>query len=105
MQADGVHGRRPWNQQTPVQLVRPNATYEDSMTASALEATMGEPSESIRARRPPMPIALFPDRYGYRREAFGIRDVVRLDDIFERRDFTQRKSGYGGTSYPSLNQW
>lgn len=105
MQADGVHGHRPWNQKTPVQLIRPNATYEDAMTAAALEATMGESSDSIRNRRPPMQITMFPDRFGYRQEAFGIQDVVKLDDMYERRDYSQRKSGFGGSSYPSLNQW
>lgn len=105
MSADGYYNHRPWNSRTPVQLVRPNATYEDSMTAHALQATMGEPSESIRARRPPMQIDLFPPRFGYRTETMGIRDIVRVDDLYERRDFSQMKSGYGGTSYPSLNQW
>lgn len=105
MNADGNYSNRPWMQNVPVQVKRPNASYEDSMTAEALSASMGEPAESIRMRRPPMPIELFPPRFGYREEAFGIADVVQVDNIYQRRDFSQRQSGYGGTSYPSLNQF
>lgn len=89
----------------PIQVKRPNASFEDAMTAEALSAAMGEDPESIRARRPPMPIELFPPRFGYRQEAFGIGDVVQVDNLYQRRDFSQRQSGYSGTSYPSLNQF
>jgi hypothetical protein len=66
---------------------------------------MTESADEIRAIRPPIPINLFPPRFGYRTEALGIQDIVRLDDLFQRYDFTGKQSGYQGTSYPSLNQF
>lgn len=105
MNADGNYSPRPWMQNVPVQVSRPNASFEDSMTAEALSASMGESAESIRQRRPPMPITLFPPKFGYRDEALGIADIVRLDTIYQRLDFSGRQSGYSGSSYPSLNQF
>lgn len=102
MNASGNYSNRPWSRDT---FQRPNASYEDSMTAAALSAAMGEPAESIRERRPPMPIQLFPPRLGYRTTALGIADIVQLDSIYQRTDFSGRQSGYSSSSYPSLNQW
>lgn len=90
--------------QPPVQIARPNPTYEDAVTGAALQAAMSESAEQIRAIRPPLPqIQLFPPRFGYRQEALGIDDIVRLDDIYRPFDFTGKQSGYQGTSYPSLS--
>lgn len=89
----------------PVQIQRPNGSYEDQMTGAALAAAMTQSVDEIRAIRPPMPITLFPPRFGYRTAALGIRDIVHLDDLFQRYDFTGKQSGYQGTSYPSLNQF
>jgi hypothetical protein len=89
----------------PVQIQRPNGSYEDQVTGAALAASMTETPEEIRAIRPPIPINPFPPRFGYRVDALGIDDIVRLDDLYERQDFSGKKSGYSGTSYPSLNQF
>lgn len=105
MNADSNYSVNPWMDNLPVQVKRPNASYEDAATAAALASAMSEPAEAIRSIRPPLAIDPFPPRYGYREEALGIADIVRLDDIFERRDFSGRKSGYSGTSYPSMNQF
>jgi len=107
MDADTNYSDRPWMRNTPdaVQLKRPNASYEDAMTAQALSASMGEPVEAIRAIRPPLQITPFPPRFGYRTDALGIADIVTLDDLYVRRDFSGRQSGYSGSSMPSLNQY
>lgn len=99
-QADANYSNRPWSQ---TNIQRANPTYEDAMQARTLATALEMTADQIRQIRPPMPIELFPPRFGYRDEALGIADVVSLDDIYERRDFSQRQSGYSGTSYPSLN--
>lgn len=89
----------------PVQIKRPNGSYEDQITGAALTAAMTQDVDEIRAIRPPLPINPFPPRFGYRDEAFGIADIVHVNDLFQRYDFTGKQSGYQGTSYPSLNQF
>ena len=89
----------------PVQIQRPNSSFEDQLTGAALAAAMSESADEIRAIRPPLPINPFPPRFGYRVDALGIRDIVHLDDLFRRYDFSGKQSGYQGTSYPSLNQF
>lgn len=98
--ADSNYGISPWMQAPPERVGLPNRTYEMTATGEALSAPF-EPSEEIRLRRPPLPIPLFPPRFGYDNSTLGIADVARLDDRFERRDFSGRKSGYEGTSTPS----
>lgn len=83
---------------------RPN-TYEQFMVQQALDADFEMDDDQIRLLTGPLPIDRFPNRFGYRTEALGIGDVARLDDLYERVDFSGRKSGYQGTSYPSLNQF
>jgi hypothetical protein len=102
---DTNYSPRPWMQNVPVQIKRPNPSYQDTITGQALEAAMGAPADLIRGIRPPIPVELFPERFGYRDEAIGIQDVVQVDDLYQRRDFSGRQSGYQGSSYPSLNQF
>lgn len=105
MDADTNYSHRPWMQNVPIQVKRPNSSYQDALTADALSAAMGESAESIRQRRPPIPSELFPPKFGYRTEAFGIADLAQVDRLYRRNDFTGKQSGYQGTSYPSLNQF
>lgn len=105
-QADTVYGRRAWGSpQNPVPsrpLAKPFDSYEQAATADALQAAMDEPSELIRERRPPLAIDPFPPRFGYEHEELRIQDVARLDDRYERRDFSGKKSGYESSITPSL---
>lgn len=89
-QADTNYSPRPWAQQ---------------VTGEALATVMAENADEIRAIRPPIPIILFPPKFGYRDEALGIDDIVRLNSIYPRYDFSGRQSGYQGTSFPCLNQF
>lgn len=66
---------------------------------------MAMTADQIRLIRPPVPVEAFPPRYGYRTTALGIEDVVDVDQIYQRRDFAQNKSGMEGTSTPALNVW
>jgi hypothetical protein len=89
----------------PIQIQRPNGSYEDQRTGAALASQMEMSADEIRAIRPPLPINPFPPRFGYRVDAFGIGDIVHLDDLFRRYDFSGSQSGYQASSYPSLNQF
>ena len=99
--ANSNYGISPWMQSPPERVGRPPTTYEATVTGEALAAAMGEPAEVIRQIRPKLPIPLFPPRFGYPQDEIRIEDVARLDDRFERRDFSGRKSGYEGTGTPS----
>ena len=103
--ANGQYGIRPWMTNTPVAgPSRPN-NYEEFITQAALAADFELDSNQIRALQGPLNLNPFPDRFGYRTSVLGIRDIAKLDDIYRRVDFTQRQSGYQGSSYPSLNQF
>jgi len=102
--ADTVYGRRPWGS-PPVQIQKPNQTHEQYLTGLALESVMSMTADQIRLIRPPVPVQLFPPRYGYRTDALGIEDIIDADRIFQRTDFAQNKSGMEGTSTPALNVW
>lgn len=106
-QASGVYTPNPWMQDIPTRIAkRPQfQSYEDQVTAQALAAAMTESPDEIRSIRPPLPINPFPPKFGYRQEALGIADIVRVDDLFQRYDFSGKQSGYQGTSYPTLNQF
>lgn len=103
--ANSQYGIRPWMLNTPPEAPsRPN-TYEAFMTQAALAADYEMDDDQIREIQGPLNLTLFPPRFGYRTEALGIKDIANLDDIYRRVDFSQRQSGYQGTSYPSLNQF
>lgn len=95
MSPDTVYDRtKPWQ------------SNEERLAGQAL-ATASVPAQQIRQIRPPVPVELFPPKYGYRRAAFGIDDVVRVGELYPqaRTDFSGRVSGYQGTSFPALNTW
>ena len=103
-QADTVYGRRPWGS-PPAEDQRIPQTHEQYLTGLALESVMSMTADQCRMVRPPVPVQLFPARYGYRTEALGIEDVVNVDYLYQRTDFAQNKSGMEGTSTPALNVW
>lgn len=103
--ANSQYGIRPWMTNVPVAgPSRPN-NYEEFMTQAALAADYEMDDDQIREIQGPLNLELFPPRFGYRTEALGIKDIANLNDIYRRVDFSQRQSGYQGTSYPSLNQF
>lgn len=75
------------------------------MTQAAIAADYEMDDEQIREIQGPLNLDLFPPRFGYRTEALGIKDIASLNDLYRRVDYSQRQSGYQGTSYPSLNQF
>jgi hypothetical protein len=102
--ADGVYGRRPWGA-PPDQTYANDPSYENYLTGDALADVLTKGPDDIRAVRPPLDIPLFRPRFGYRVDALGINDIGMLDDLYERRDFSGRRSGYSATSTPALGTW
>lgn len=103
--ADGNYSVNPWMKNIPIQVHKPNETFEQWRTGEALQDNWAKTADEIRMIRGPIPNELFPPRMGYGdpvERTIGIRDIVNLDDRWERRDFTQYQSGMGSTSYPSL---
>jgi hypothetical protein len=98
--ADGVYGRRAWGS-PPDQTYANDPSYEAYLTGDALADVLSQ----VRATTNGLDLNLFPPRFGYRVDALGINDIGVLDDIYERRDFTARRSGYSGTSTPALDTW
>jgi hypothetical protein len=94
--ADTVYAPKPW------------ASNEERLVSEALAANTTPGSVLQSAVRPPLPrVVLFPPRYGYRTEPYGIRDVLDVDNAFPtaRVDYSGSSSGYSGTSTPSLGNW
>lgn len=101
--ASGNYSPRPWMQNVPMNMPASKNTYENYMVADALApVTGGLDHDQIQGRSGPLNLDLFPDRFGYRVDAIGVSDVARLDDLYRRVDFSQKQSGYSGSSFPSL---
>ena len=61
-------------QQMPPWEDRPGYGQNDMIASEALRL-MNIPREQIRMTRPPVPMRLFPDRFGYEHEPIGIGDL------------------------------
>jgi hypothetical protein len=105
-QADGVYAPKPWGEPgSPVVPLRPWGSNEERLTVTALASVANLTAEQISQIRPPLPrVQLFPPRFGYRIDAFGIRDVVNVNTVYPgaRIDYSGSNSGYQGTSFPAL---
>ena len=92
--ADSRYDHKPWNR------VAPWGSNEERLVSQALAAT-DIPHEMIQGIRPPIPrIGMFPEKFGYPTEAFGIRDVVNVETIYPgaRVDYAGYNSGRHGSS-------
>lgn len=108
MLPDTVYSPSPHAQPANVYVQpKPNRSNEERLVDEALAANT-VPGAYLRSIRPPIPrIGLLPPRFGYNREALKISDIIDVDLLYPgaRVDYSQSKSGYSGTSYPSLNQF
>lgn len=90
---DSVYARRPWS------------TLQEQQVTNYLAQWTDLPGDAIRRMAPPVPnIGYRPPRFGYRAYVPGIADIARLDDLYpgSRVDYSQRQSGFSGTSFPAL---
>ena len=90
---DSVYARRPWS------------TMREQQVSDYLAEWCDMPADAARRLKPPVPnIGRIPPRFGYRQHIPSIHDIARLDDVYpgSRTDYSQRQSGYSGTSFPAL---
>lgn len=105
MGADTVYDDRPWNQPPPWAYSRPWDSNEERLTQQALNAALIPGAELAALVRPPLPIELFPPRYGYDRAAPGLLDVLAVSRELRSSDATSGgNGGYSGASRNSLGQ-
>lgn len=103
-EADTVYGHRPWGPPpSSPDSQRIPQTHEQLLTGLALDSVLSMSADQIRLIRPPVPVQLFPPRFGYRTEELGIEDVIDVDRIYQRTDFSHDTSGMEGTPTPALN--
>lgn len=96
LNADSVYAPKPWQ------------SNEERLVGEALAAALTPGSILQNTVRPPLPrVVLFPPRFGYRTEEYGIRDILDVNKTFpnSRVDYSGSNSGYSGTSTPSLGVW
>ncbi|WP_019629622.1 hypothetical protein [Actinomadura atramentaria] len=96
----GAPGPTPRDPDT-VYAPKPWASNEERLVDDAL-ATWTLPAQMLRDIRPLYPQKLFRPRFGYENRALGIDDIARVDELYQRVDFSGRRSGYQGTSFPAL---
>ncbi len=103
-QADSVYAQKPWAD--PYAQRAPWQSNEERLVSDALIAVTGVPGEFIALNtRPPLrQVILFPPKFGYRTDEFGIDDVARVDEVYPnaRVDYSGSVSGFRGSSFPSL---
>ncbi|MGW3860256.1 hypothetical protein ACWEDZ_02060 [Streptomyces sp. NPDC005047] len=90
---DSIYARRPWS------------TIQEQQVTNYLAEWTDLPADAVRRMKPPIPnIGRTPPRFGYTQHIPSIRDIARLDDVYpgSRVDYSQRQSGYSGTSMPAL---
>jgi hypothetical protein len=79
--ADGVYNHRPWTTQPipPQEYVGPYSTNQQKLIGQATASILMSGPELQEYVRPNLPqIELFPDKYGYSTEEYGIRDIIEL---------------------------
>ena len=84
---------------------KPWQSNEERLTGEALmAAAIGANTEAIRNIRPNVPaVGFLPPRFGYGAQTqLTVGDVINIDRVSSRVDFSQSNSGYQGTSFPSL---
>jgi hypothetical protein len=97
--ADGVlDPTKPWNAPPNWNYLRPWATNEERLTQQALDAALISPQSLADTVRPPLgQVDLFPPRFGYRRRALSITDVVGKDRIIDQNPAPNFSGGPAGS--------
>lgn len=79
---NGVYGNRPWQAPIeaaypPQQYIGPFASNQERLVTQAMAVGSMTSEEIQEYVRPNLPqIDLFPDRFGYIKDAYGINDII-----------------------------
>lgn len=104
---DGVYSRKPWGDQPPpADYIGPFGSNRERLIMQAV-ASITMPSEELQLYvRPNLPqIEMFPDKYGYTKEEYGIEDIIELSTrTATRKDFSGEATTTESTSRNTLGQ-
>jgi hypothetical protein len=109
--ADGVYSRHPWTAPAeaaypPQEYIGPFASNQERLVSQSLAVNTMRGPEIQALVRPPMPqIELFPDKYGYTTEEYGIEDIIDLRGrVNQRHDYSGEATTTESTSRNTLGQ-
>jgi hypothetical protein len=106
---NGVYGNRPW--QAPMQAAYPPQAYigpfasnQERLLSQSLAINSMSGPEIQAYVRPPLPqVKLFPPRFGYMDEAYGIQDIVEMTSRTQQRvNFGQTQNEINSTARNDL---
>lgn len=111
----GKYARRAWDKPVgvpveaaypPQAYIGPFASNQERLLSQSLAVNMMSAPEIQAMVRPNLPqIKLFPPRFGYMDEAYGIQDIVELtgrSSIIQRTNFGQTQNEINSTSRNTL---
>jgi len=114
---DGVYGHKPWNSNKPYiasdlaamppqAYIGPFASNQERLLTQAIQINNMSGPEIQQYVRPPLPqVNLFPNRFGYETNEYGIQDIVEMTDrSITRTDYGQQPNTTESTSRNSLGQ-
>jgi hypothetical protein len=112
---DGKYARRAWDNPIvapaqaaypPQAYIGPFASNQERLLSQSLAVNLMAGAEIQEYVRPPLPqIKLFPPRFGYMDEAYGIQDIVELSgrpEQVQRTNFGQTQNEINSTARNDL---
>lgn len=114
---NGQYSNRPWSQKTgvpeqaafpPQQYLGPFASNQERLLSQSMAINVMSAAEIQAMVRPPLPqVELFPEKFGFNTNEYGIRDIVELSGRPTERvapGFTQIPNTTESTSRNTLGQ-
>lgn len=109
--ADGVYNRHPWTAPAeaafpPQEYIGPFQSNQERLVSQSLAVNTMSGKEIQELVRPNLPqVELFPDRYGYVTEEYGIEDIITLSGrVNQRHDYSGEPTTTESTSRNTLGQ-
>lgn len=106
---DGVYARKPWVTPEeaafpPQEYIGPFASNQERLITQAMAVATMNSEEIQEYVRPNLPqLELFPEKYGYTQEEYGIKDIIEVTGRpTQRRDFSGEATTTESTSRNTL---
>lgn len=110
---NGKYGYRAWDKPVgvpveaaypPQAYIGPFASNQERLVTQAMEVANMTPAEIQEYVRPNLPqVELFPDKYGYSKNEYGITDIIQVTGrSTERTDYSQVPNVIQSTSRNAL---
>jgi hypothetical protein len=112
---NGKYGFRAWDKPVgvpaqaampPQQYIGPFASNQERLLSQSMAINTMSAAEIQEYVRPPLPqVELFPDKFGFNTNEYGIRDIVEMSGRpTQRTDFAQQPNTTESTSRNTLGQ-